>query len=190
MTREETIRIIRIICDSYPNYKPNNLSETVDVWQNVLSEYTYEQISIGLKSYILSDTSGFAPSIGQIVSHSNRFVKSEVEAPDEWTAWDMVERAIKDSLYHAEERFEKFPPIVQKAVGSPSNLRAWGQGDIEVLGTVVCSNFLKTYRTLLVREEQASLLPPTLKALMQNATTQIGMDVRQIMQKGEDNGKE
>ena len=43
MTREETVKIIRIMVDSYPNYKPNNISETVDVWHMMLSEYTYEQ---------------------------------------------------------------------------------------------------------------------------------------------------
>ena len=53
MTREETVKIIRIMVDSYPNYKPNNISETVDVWNMMLSEYTYEQISVALKAYIL-----------------------------------------------------------------------------------------------------------------------------------------
>ena len=36
MTREETVKIIRIMVDSYPNYKPNDISETVDVWQMML----------------------------------------------------------------------------------------------------------------------------------------------------------
>ena len=68
MTREETVKIIRIMCDCYPNYKPNDLSETVDVWTMMLEEYPYEQIAVSLKAYVLSDTSGFAPSIGQLIS--------------------------------------------------------------------------------------------------------------------------
>ena len=58
MTREETVKIIRIMCDCYPNYKPNNLSETVDVWNMMLKDCVYEQVSVALKAYIRSDTSG------------------------------------------------------------------------------------------------------------------------------------
>lgn len=68
MTREETVKIIRIMVDSYPNYKPNNISETVDVWQMMLKEYSYRQVSVALKEYILTENSGFAPSIGQIAN--------------------------------------------------------------------------------------------------------------------------
>lgn len=49
MTRDETVKIIRIMCDCYPNYKPSNLSETVDVWNMMLEEYSYSQISMALK---------------------------------------------------------------------------------------------------------------------------------------------
>lgn len=56
------------MCDSYPNYKPMDLSETIDVWTMMLEEYTYEQISVALKQYVLTENSGFAPSIGQLVN--------------------------------------------------------------------------------------------------------------------------
>ena len=68
MTREETVKIIRIMVDGYPNYKPNDISETVDVWQMLLEEYSYKQVSAALKEYILTENTGFAPSIGQIVN--------------------------------------------------------------------------------------------------------------------------
>ena len=68
MTREETVKIIRIMVDSYPNYKPNDISETVDVWQMMLEEYSYQQISQALKEYILTEKTGFAPSIGQLAN--------------------------------------------------------------------------------------------------------------------------
>ena len=78
MTRDETVKIIRIMCDCYPNYKPSNLSETVDVWQMMLNEYDYSQISMALKTYVHSDTSGFAPSIGQLINKLH-----EVQSPQE-----------------------------------------------------------------------------------------------------------
>ena len=77
MTRDETVNIIRVMVDSYPNYKPNNLSETVDVWHMMLSDYDYNLVSMALKSYILSDTSGFAPAIGQIVAKMHAMRQSQ-----------------------------------------------------------------------------------------------------------------
>ena len=44
------------MCDCYPNYKPNNLTETVDVWNMMLSDYTYEQMIERLRKN-LSETS-------------------------------------------------------------------------------------------------------------------------------------
>lgn len=76
MTRDETVKIIRIMCDCYPNYKPSNLSETVDVWNMMLENCTYEQVSVALKAYVFSDTSGFAPSIGQLINKLH-----EVQSP-------------------------------------------------------------------------------------------------------------
>lgn len=68
MTREETVKIIRIMVDSYPNYKPNDISETVDVWNMMLEEYSYHEVSVALKEYILTEKTGFAPSIGQLAN--------------------------------------------------------------------------------------------------------------------------
>ena len=48
MTREETVKIIRIMVDSYPNYKPNDISETVDVWLMMLSDYDYNLVAMAL----------------------------------------------------------------------------------------------------------------------------------------------
>ena len=95
MTREETVKIIRIMVDSYPNYKPNNISETVDVWYMMLSDYEYNLVAMALKTYILSDTNGFAPSIGQIVDKIQAI--SKPQELSEMEAWDMVRIALRNS---------------------------------------------------------------------------------------------
>lgn len=166
MTREETVKIIRIMVDSYPNYKPNNISETVDVWCMMLDEYTYEQVAMGLKSYILSDKSGFAPAIGQIVDKIKTV--SEPEQLSELEAWGLVDKAIRNSGYHAEEEFAKLPPIVQKAVGSPNQLRNWGMTDIDSIETVAQSNFMRTYRAVAKREDEISRMPLQIRQMIQD----------------------
>ena len=105
MTREETVKIVRIMVDSYPNYKPNDISETVDVWHMMLSDYDYNIVAMALKAYILSDTSGFAPSIGQLVDKIKSItIPQEL---NEMEAWSLVCDALSNSGYNYAEEYEK-----------------------------------------------------------------------------------
>ena len=166
MTREETVKIIRIMCDCYPNYKPNDLSETVDVWTMMLEEYPYEQIAVSLKAYVLSDTSGFAPSIGQLVAKVQDL--SQPQELTELEAWALVHKAIKNSSYESEEEFAKLPPLVQKAVGLPSNLREWALTE-NLNKEVVSSNFMRTYKNVVNREKEFNKLPSDAKQLIKSS---------------------
>lgn len=165
MTREETKKIIRIMADSYPNFKPSNISETVDVWCMMLEDYPYQQIAMALKAYILTDTSGFAPSIGQLI---DKLKNNQEPQFTEMEAWSLVSKAIRNGYYGAEEEFAKLPDIVQKAVGNPANLRAWAHTDVDSIENVVQSNFMRTYRTVVKREHEQAKLPDRLKLAMNN----------------------
>lgn len=168
MTREETVKIIRIICGSFPNFKPSDLSETVDIWNMMLEEYTYNQIAGALKSYILADSTGFAPSIGQLIAK----VKT-IEEPaqlNESEAWGLVSKAIRNGYYGAVEEFSKLPPLVQKAVGIPDNIRNWSQTNIESVETVIQSNFLRAYRVEAQRAAEISKMPSDVKTMIENTS--------------------
>lgn len=184
MTRDETVKIIRIMCDCYPNYKPSNLSETVDVWNMMLEGYSYSQISMALKTYVHSDTNGFAPSIGQLINKLH-----EVQAPqelNEMEAWLLVGKALRNGTYGAVEEFNKLPPLVQKAVGSPDNLRNWAQTNSESIENVVQSNFMRTYRIVVNRAKEYQKMPKDIQTLIENAnrssySTQIGTKNQQTI---------
>lgn len=168
MTREETVKIIRIICGSFPNFKPSDLSETVDIWNMMLEEYTYNQIAGALKSYILADSTGFAPSIGQLIAK----VKT-IEEPaqlNESEAWGLVSKAIRNGYYGAVEEFSKLPPLVQKAVGIPDNIRNWSQTNLESVETVIQSNFLRAYRVEAQRAAEISKMPSDVKTMIENTS--------------------
>lgn len=165
MKREETVKIIRIMCDCYPNYKPNNLTETVDVWNMMLSDYTYEQISVALKAYILADTNGFAPSIGQLVDRVNTF--SQPQELNELEAWSLVHKAIKNSSYNSEYEFSMLPDVIRKAVGTPNQLRTWAM-DENFNEQVVSSHFIKCYRSEVARYRDFRKMPANIQSLISN----------------------
>lgn len=169
MTREETKKILMIIQTSYPNWHPADLSFTVDTWTIMLEGYEYTEVSAALKAYILADTSGFAPSIGQLVDkiHSLRERTREGEVLGELEAWSLVYKAICNSNYHAGEEFAKLPPVVQRAVGSPENLKEWAQMDTDTVQSVEQSHFVRGYRSALEQEQQDAKLPQEVKAMLE-----------------------
>lgn len=171
MTREETKRIIQIMCATYPNWHPADLSSTVDAWHLMLEDYSYKDIAVALKAYITSDESGFAPSVGQIIGKM-KFI-SEPEQLNDMHAWAMVSKAIRNGNYGAEEEFAKLPEIVQKAVGTPANLRQWAKTDAESVENVIQSNFLRTYRNVVQREIEMHKLSADVLALMQDKNIKL-----------------
>lgn len=184
MTREETVKIIRIMCDCYPNYKPSNLSETVDVWNMMLEEYDYSQISMALKTYVHSDTSGFAPSIGQLLDKLHAI--QNPQELNEMEAWSLVSKALRNGTYGAVEEFSKLPPLVQKTVGSPDNLRNWAQTDSKSIENVVQSNFIKTYSAVVNQAKEYQKMPKDIQALIESTnrssySAQIGSKNQQMI---------
>lgn len=165
MTRDETKRIIQIMCATYPNYHPADLSSTVDIWHMMLEDYSYNEIAAALKVYITTDSSGFAPAVGQVLEKL-RFIK-EPEQLNEMEAWAKVRKALRHNYDNAVEEYAKLPPLVQKAVGNPANLCDWAVQEEKTL-SVTQSNFQRAYRSVVERETQIQWLPGDVKALMQS----------------------
>ena len=121
MTVIEAKKIIAVMLVSFPNFKPTDVDSMAETWADMLSEYSYSQVSMALKAYIVLDTSGFAPAIGQLVAKIQTVTQSQ--ELNEMEAWALVSKAIRNSTYNSVEEFAKLPPLVQKSVGLPDQLR-------------------------------------------------------------------
>lgn len=178
MTVNDARKIIAVMLVSYPNFKPIDTELMATTWADMLNEYSYEQVSVALKCYITTDTSGFAPSIGQLIDKLKT-----VEQPQELNelqAWGLVRKAINNSGYHSEEEFAKLPPLVQKAVGTPGQLKQWGLSDIESIETVAQSNFMRTYRSVAKREDEVSRMPIEIRHLIQQNEPKIMIEYTSV----------
>lgn len=163
MTDKEARKIIAVLMVAYPNYKPINIDFTVSVWTDMLSDYSYLEVDMAIKAYISTDTSGFAPTIGQVIDK----IKS-ITTPRQMTdaeAWSLVRKAISDSSYNATDRFNELPVTCQKAVGSPAQLRMWAL-DASYNENVVSSNFMRSYRTEVARQNELSRMPSEVRQII------------------------
>ena len=184
MTREETKEIIRKMVSCYPNYKPNDLSETIDDWSAMLSDYDFRLVATALKAYILSDTSGFAPSVGQLVDKMQSITTPQ--ELNEMEAWALVCDALRNSGYNYTEEYAKLPPLVQKAVGLPSQLQAWALTE-NLNKDVVGSNFMRCYRIEMERQKEIYKMPQNVRDMLEKISN--GSYSSQIEQKREHSTK-
>ena len=172
MTKEETQKVLLVIISAYPTFKPENVKATLNVWHEMLKEYSFEETMLGIKSLVATRTSEFAPSIGAVIESIANIKKPPLLNESE--AWTLVSNALRDGYYHSQERFEELPPLVQRAVGSADALRNWAVSDERSIETVVASNFRKTYLSLVEQENKEYKLPTDVKALItQNKQIQI-----------------
>lgn len=166
VTRDETINILMMIQAAYPSFKVPDKTVAVNTWYSLLRDYEYSQVSAALKKYIQTNKSSFAPSIGQIIDEISDIYSENEE--NEMEAWILVQKAIRNSTYHADEEFAKLPEIVQKAVSHPRQLQEWAiMENIDGRAwNVMQSNFMRTYRAEVEKEKNMRKLSPDLLNLI------------------------
>lgn len=165
MTREDTKRLLMTVEAIYPNYKIKDTKITLDAWSEILSDQDERFIFAALKNYSRTDTTGFAPSVGQLVQGAYELRTRNVKQLTPGEAWSMVYKALCRATYYAEDEFAKFPEEVKAAVGSPAQLRAWASDSTFNEG-VASSNFRKAYSTVCEHKKQDALMPPEIRVLI------------------------
>lgn len=164
MTREETQDLLLSIQSLYPNWDPENKTATINAWHWALEEYPAKAVKAALQIYVKTNNTGFAPSVSQIIN--GIYKPMEQEAMSEAEAWNLVKKAIQDGNYHAEERFNELPLLVQKAVGSPNMIRQWAGTDSDEVNTVIMSNFQRAYKTIVHREHENARINPVISGMI------------------------
>ena len=171
MTREQTVDLIHSIASLYPNWKPDNLTETVNAWCWALADYTAEQVKAALIIYMKTSNAGFAPSAAQLIGCINRPQENEYMTDGE--AWALVKRAIQDGIYHSAERFNELPPLIQQAVGNANMIRQWAMSETEDVNTVIASNFARSYRAVVERQKFNDKVPPAIADVVRGITDKL-----------------
>lgn len=165
MTREQVGKLLMTIQAYYPNYNPPDKEITLNAWYIMLAEYPEELVLQALRACIATNTSGFAPDVGQIMSKIQTI--SQPQELDGMAAWGLVSKALRNGTYGAVEEFNKLPPLVRQAVGMPDNLKNWATSDYQTIETVIQSNFLRTYETVVKRANEINRMPDNIKSLIE-----------------------
>ncbi|MGI6141934.1 MAG: replicative helicase loader/inhibitor [Caldicoprobacterales bacterium] len=164
MIRQEALAVMAMLKTAYPNFykdlSKEEINAAVDLWATMFADDPAYIVTEAVKS--LMCTLKYPPTIADVKEKIAMI--TQPLAMTEMEAWDMVRRAI--SYYHANEAFTNLPPILQKIVGSPNQLREWATMDSETVNSVVQSNFMRSYKAKVAQEKEYAMLPSSTKQLI------------------------
>lgn len=170
MDKADALKTIAILTLAYPSayekYDEEKLNKIAELWQLMFADDRSEEVAAAVKSFIATDVKGFPPSIGQIKEQLSNLRTGENGELTEQEAWALVNKAIRNSGWgRYRKEFSELPPVIQRCIGDPRMLEAWGQMDTETVNSVVASNFMRGYRARAAHIREFEKLPSDVKAL-------------------------
>ena len=173
MTKQEALSILIILKTAYPtfykDYNKNDINSAVDLWATMFADDPAHIVTEAVKSLIC--TLKYPPTIADVKEKITYI--TQPSQMTEMEAWDRVRRAI--NYYHASEAFANLPPILQKIVGSPNQLKEWALMDIDTVNSIIQSNFMRSYKAKVAQEKEYAMLPQSTKKLSKGLSKKIGL---------------
>ncbi len=175
MTLEEAAKIVGILEFNYPDTRRHQSDEAyityIRNWHSFFEHDRFELVEAAVRAYIATSTERFMPNVGQIKEQIRKLTSPEDMSEGE--AWALISKATSNGLYGYKEEYAKLPPILQRVVGRPEQLREWAMMDTETLQSVVASNVQRSFRAISRSEAEWQKLPPGYREHMRQLSGQI-----------------
>ena len=131
MTRGEVLGIMSVLKAAYPGFyrgmSRQDAESAVDLWCDMFAEDHADLVGAAVKALIATDEKGYPPHIGAVKAKMRQITAPDTDTEAE--AWGKVLKAISRGIYDSRKDFERFPPEIQRIVGSPDQLREWAMMD-------------------------------------------------------------
>ena len=153
-------KLLGIIYEAYhffgKDQTPEKAAVSVKLWHNVIGNAPYELVEAAIYAHIAKNE--YPPTIAHIRKEMEKLTETEEELT-EVEAMNLIIQAASNSIYNAGSEYKKLPPVLQKLVGSPRQLRDLATMDTKTINSVVTSNFSRSYKIMITREKEKNLLP-------------------------------
>ena len=163
MTVKDIGSMLQLLEAAYGNvlYRDANRENVLNLWSVMFADDDPAEVGVAVKDCIA--TLQFPPKIADIKTRiANNRMAGQMTEMEVWAIIrDAVERST--SRDEAVKIFGQMPKIVQRTVGSASQLRAWRAVEDDQFETVIASNCQRSYRVLAQREAGYHALPPDIQ---------------------------
>lgn len=174
MTEKECGQLVITASAYHPNtFKDNyQLEQTIKAWYYVLQDIDFKAAMNALVALEASGTLTYFPTVGMIRNAVIPITQGESYLT-EGEALTMYRKAMADGNYHAADWWEKFPPEMRRAVGSPNNL-TWDNNYMgEYNAGVQEAQFLARYRKSVQELQGEARMPQGIKSLTEQKKAEI-----------------
>lgn len=200
MTIDEMAEVMDVLVIAYPAFYARQDEDTklkaMELWATTFADDPAQMVAMAVKAFIVSDTKGFPPNIGQIKDIIYKVTMPRELEMSELEAWTLVRRAIRGASMadwsrklgpdgigppSAVVKFNALPEILQRLVGDPGQLALWEELPDDEINTVIQSNFMRSWRAMVSHEKEMLALPEDIRNNMQ--TLAEGMSVPLLEEK-------
>lgn len=166
MTIDEIGKIMEVFEVMYPQFYKGTTDDkkalAIRGWYIQLKDYPAKLVSEAVNALI--STSKYPP----VVANVKEKILLLTRKPDmtEAEAWAIVYKAIQSSSHYSVKNFDNLPPILQRLVGSPAQLREWASYEDPKSLEVASSNFKRSYTMRVKQEREYQVLPESNKLII------------------------
>ena len=182
MTIDEMAEIMDVLEIAYPAFYARQDEsaklKAMELWATTFADDPAQMVAMAVKAFIVSDTKGFPPNIGQIKDIIYKVTMPRELEMSELEAWTLVRRAIRGASMadwsrklgpdgigppSAVAKFNALPEILQRLVGDPGQLALWEELPDDEINTVIQSNFMRSWRAMVSHEKEMLALPQDIR---------------------------
>ena len=186
MTEQETKSILAYLSATWDMARDKDPRQVLAVWQDIFAADDVHLVQAACKLYVNQAT--FPPKPADIRAKMKELMVGREQT--EMEAWNQVRRAIRGASMENWSRaltengpgkpsavvnFERLPPEIQLVVGGPEQLAEWEKLDGKQLETVIQSNFMRSYRTVIAEKESLAMLPEGMRQQMLQSRSALSL---------------
>ena len=144
MTRDETLRIIKILELNYQKFSEKlqnkeNLETAIVIWQEALKDTNYNTSLKAIKKLILNKKE--IPTIYDVKKIILEIKKEQTEEE----AWDKAYKIINKGIYMSQKEFNNLDPEFKNFFRNLENLKRISKSKTSIVNTKIKSKFLEYY---------------------------------------------
>lgn len=160
MTEKDSIRIVTLICMSYPSSErlgENAIKGMVNIWKTLFADDPAELVELAVTRHIA--TSKWPPSVAEIRELMAQMQNPELIPPD--LAWAAVKDAMRScGEYLHRDIHELFPALIARVIETVGWHELWLSAKDKYTG----QRFFDVYTPMYQRELQKAMLPAGVRA--------------------------
>ena len=174
MTEQETKSVLAYLSATWDMAKDKDPRQVLAVWHDIFRQDDARLVQAAAKLYVSQEK--FAPKPADIREKIKQLTAEREQT--EMEAWNQVRRAIRGASMESWSRtltedgpgepsavvqFKRLPMHLQQIVGSPEQPADWEKLDSKQLDTVIQSNFMRSYRSIVEERMRLSMLPEDMR---------------------------